>query len=237
MYGALDQSGNRVGNPIKASRIGDYAGFNAIEKKYAENRDYLKDLDRRKALAGRIRRVLAECRTAGSLTQPEVECRLLDKGISAVFRRNEDGRLVGVTFIDHRGKNVYNGSNLGKDLAANSWYELFSQRQGELIPGEEPCRPQTSTPVEGPTSEIPEMPEGVEVLTADDDPPDDIPFVQRAPGERRTTGDNNYIGQDNDEGHTLFSLLGRQSGNYEEIDPEFRLLYKRKKKKGKRRKR
>ena len=31
------------------------------------------------------------------------------------FRENEEGRIYGVTFIDHRNREVYNGSRLGKE--------------------------------------------------------------------------------------------------------------------------
>ncbi len=39
-------------------------------------------------------------------------------GIQVVFRQNEDRRLYGVTFVDHRSKSVFNGSDLGKPYSA-----------------------------------------------------------------------------------------------------------------------
>ncbi len=66
MYGALDgESGQRVGNSIKSSLLGKWAGLPNIERKCAADREYLRDLDRRKALAGRIRRIVAECTRRG----------------------------------------------------------------------------------------------------------------------------------------------------------------------------
>ena len=35
---------------------------------------------------------------------------LAGKGIDAVFRENDEGRIYGATFIDHKNREVYNGS-------------------------------------------------------------------------------------------------------------------------------
>ena len=224
MYGALDESGNRAGNPIKASRIGEYAGMREIARRCADNREYLQDLDHRKALAGRIRRAVAECRADGNVSQPEVERRLLERGISAVFRHNEDGRLIGATFIDHKGKNVYNGSNLSKDLAANSWYALFTEGRTQPQPIPEPTAP---TQENEPTAPLaPDLPTPEDV----DEYEDVVERVSAGDRHERSNSTASHFGLG------LFEGLARQGGTYEEIDPEFRLLYKRQKK-GKRRKR
>ncbi len=45
MYGALDaESGQRVGNSIKSSLLGKWAGLPNIERKCAADREYLRDL-------------------------------------------------------------------------------------------------------------------------------------------------------------------------------------------------
>lgn len=46
-----------------------------------------------------------------------------------VFRENEEGRIYGVTFIDHRNREVYNGSRLGKEFSANAFEQLFNRPQ------------------------------------------------------------------------------------------------------------
>lgn len=53
--------------------------------------------------------------------------RLLNgRGIDAVFRENDEGRIYGATFIDHRNREVYNGSRLGKEFSANAFERLFN---------------------------------------------------------------------------------------------------------------
>ena len=39
-----------------------------------------------------------------------------EKGIHVVFRENEEGRIYGVTFIDHKNREVYNGSRLARNF-------------------------------------------------------------------------------------------------------------------------
>ena len=53
--------------------------------------------------------------------------RLLNgRGIDVVFRENGEGRICGATFIDHRNREVYNGSRLGKEFSANAFERLFN---------------------------------------------------------------------------------------------------------------
>ncbi len=56
--------------------------------------------------------------------------RLLNRqGIDVVFRENNEGRIYGVTFIDHKNSEVYNGSRLGKEFSANAFERLFNRPQ------------------------------------------------------------------------------------------------------------
>ena len=45
--------------------------------------------------------------------------------IDVIFRENEQGRIYGVTFIDHNRREVFNGSRMGKEFSAGVFYELF----------------------------------------------------------------------------------------------------------------
>ncbi len=49
------------------------------------------------------------------------------RGIDVVFRENDEGRIYGATFIDHRNREVYNGSRLGKEFSANAFERLFNE--------------------------------------------------------------------------------------------------------------
>ena len=58
--------------------------------------------------------------------QEDFEKQLLKNGITVLFRKNDSGRIYGVTFIDHKQKFVFNGSRLGKDFSANVFHEKFN---------------------------------------------------------------------------------------------------------------
>lgn len=56
-----------------------------------------------------------------------------------MFRENDQGRIYGVTFIDHRNREVYNGSRLGKEFSANAFEQLLGRTQEfpeAEVPGE-----------------------------------------------------------------------------------------------------
>ena len=52
---------------------------------------------------------------------------LRSQGMDAVFRSNEQGRIYGVTFIDHQNRVALNGSRLGKEFSANVFNDLFKE--------------------------------------------------------------------------------------------------------------
>jgi hypothetical protein len=60
--------------------------------------------------------------------------KLLEKeGIHTVFRRSTEDQLYGITYVDYKTKNVFNGSSLGKLYSAKA----IEERCGFKIAGEE----------------------------------------------------------------------------------------------------
>ncbi len=51
---------------------------------------------------------------------------LAEQGIQVMVRRNDVGRIYGITFIDHNSKTVWNGSRLGKELSANTFNDYWN---------------------------------------------------------------------------------------------------------------
>lgn len=235
MYGALNDSGERVGNSIKSSLIGQWAGLANVESKCAEHVNYLRDLDRRKTLADRIRRAVAECLRSGDASRPEIERRLSEVGISVVFRHNDDGRLTGATFVDHRCKCAYNGSNLGKDLSANAWWARFNkpltlqkqpreQTDGQ-IPTVEPRPDNSMTNAPELSLQQPVEPEH----SMWQQPYEQLQIPEMWPDISTTDAQEAKIESDRIPDTTLFRGLSRSTILHENIDPEFRTLYKKKK--------
>ena len=53
----------------------------------------------------------------------------MNQGINTVIRRNSQGRIYGITFIDHKSKTVWNGSRFGKEFSANIFNEWWNNNQ------------------------------------------------------------------------------------------------------------
>ena len=53
---------------------------------------------------------------------------LQKEAIQLVIRRNEEGIVYGMTYIDYKNKVVFNGSDLGKEYSAKGVIERMAQR-------------------------------------------------------------------------------------------------------------
>ncbi|MBN2770973.1 MAG: mobilization protein, partial [Spirochaetes bacterium] len=76
--------------------------------------------------------------------------KLKEKDINLYLRRNNTGRITGVTFIDHQSRCVLNGSRLGKEFSANVFNDLLrepptveghTKQVGEKEPFSPPAEP------------------------------------------------------------------------------------------------
>ncbi|WP_080904008.1 conjugal transfer protein MobB [Parabacteroides sp. Marseille-P3160] len=122
VYSATDDKGEKLGNPIKSSRLGKWIGYEALERRIGQAATKWKDGKLKANIKGRVSEAL---KASGSKEQ--FEKNLKDKGIEVVFRQNPEGRIYGATFIDHENKAVLNGSRLGKEFSANVFNDLFRE--------------------------------------------------------------------------------------------------------------
>ena len=127
VYFATDDKGKKVGNPFKASLFGKAVGYEALQKNFKASKEKLKE----KHLAPKTKEVVAEA-LRRSATKEDFRDNLYRKGIDVLFRENDEGRLYGITFIDHSNGCVVNGSRLGKELSANAVAEWFDRPHPEL---------------------------------------------------------------------------------------------------------
>ena len=127
VYSATDDKGKKVGNPFKASLFGKAVGYEALQKSFKASKEKLKE----KHLAPKTKAVVAGT-LRNSATREDFRDNLYRKGIDVLFRENEEGRLYGITFIDHNNGCVVNGSRLGKELSANAIAEWFNCPHPEL---------------------------------------------------------------------------------------------------------
>lgn len=121
VYSATDDAGNRTGNPFKASRIGKSVGYEAVQRRFEFSKGQIRD----KRLAEITRKTVAAA-LARTYRREEFVALLKAKGVDVVFRYTDEGRIYGITFIDHRTGCVLNGSRLGKEFSANALQEHFT---------------------------------------------------------------------------------------------------------------
>ena len=153
VYFATDDSGNVVASPFKASRLGRFASRTAIDNRFVRAKDRIDVNPTRTVVADAL---------AQSTNKADFVARLKSARIDVLFRYTEEGRIYGVTFIDHNTMTVLNGSRLGKDYSANAFERRFNGEQTQpdmpvVIPVTDTQTPDadTSTPNDT-TSSAPE---------------------------------------------------------------------------------
>lgn len=120
LYRMLDNQGNKVGVPIKASLIYSKPILKNLELKFKEN-ETARQPDK-KRLKTSIDWVLTK--SPGNLNV--MIASLKKEGIQVVLRENKEGLIYGITFIDYRSKAVFNGSDLGKGYSIAGIQEKLS---------------------------------------------------------------------------------------------------------------
>ena len=120
VYVPTDDKGDKVGTPIHASDIGHGVGYTAVQNRMQKSKQNVKPL-----IPTVRNKVLKTMRTSPK-TEEELRQRLEEQGLRAVIRKNESGRIYGITFIDDKVGVVLNGSRLGKGYAANVFNTYFS---------------------------------------------------------------------------------------------------------------
>ena len=129
VYSATDDVGNKVGNPFKSSLFGKSVGYEAMEKKFAQSKQTIKE----KKLAERTKRTVLSVLTS-TYDRDKFIATLKAQGVDVVLRETDNGRIYGATFIDHRTGCVLNGSRMGKELSANALQEHFTLPYAGQVP-------------------------------------------------------------------------------------------------------
>jgi hypothetical protein len=113
LYIMLDSKGNRIGVPIKASAIYGKPTLAKLEKQFKLNevlrlpfKNYVKDK--------------VEVSLHENPKLKDFVTALEKNNIKTVFRKNEEGRIYGITFVDNQNRVVFNGSDLGKQYSAKA---------------------------------------------------------------------------------------------------------------------
>ncbi len=120
VYIPTDDKSNKVSAPIHASDIGRGVGYAAVQKQMQKSKQSIKPL-----IPAVREKVLQVIRTSPQ-TEEVLRQRLEKRGLRTVIRKNESGRIYGITFIDNKESVALNGSRLGKGYSANVFNAYFS---------------------------------------------------------------------------------------------------------------
>ena len=128
VYTALDDNGNKIGTPIKASDFYSKPTLKYLEEKFILNQNLRQQ--HHQHLKTEIRWVLVK--REQSLT--EFTQSLAKQGVSVVLRQSAAGNIYGLTYVDFKNKCVFNGSDLGKEFSAKGIMEQLrsEQKQDEV---------------------------------------------------------------------------------------------------------
>jgi hypothetical protein len=121
LYRILDEKGNPIGVPIKASSFYNKPTLKNIEERFAANetaRQVHKSKSKNTIDIAFLKQPLQSLQ--GLVTALEKD------GIKVVLRQNKEGIIYGLTYVDHRTKCVFNGSDLGKPYSAKGILERCS---------------------------------------------------------------------------------------------------------------
>ena len=120
VYVPTDDKGNKVSTPIHASDIGRGVGYTAVQNRMQKSKQTIKPL------IPTVRNKVLQAMRTSPQTEKDLRSRLEEQGLRVVIRKNDNGRIYGITFIDDEQGVALNGSRLGKGYAANVFNGYFS---------------------------------------------------------------------------------------------------------------
>lgn len=123
---ATDQS--FIGVPFKASSLPGKPTLDQLEKQFKVN----------EILRGPLRRGLTE-KVSHALTLDHVRSvddlalQLKKHQVDTVIRSNAEGRMYGITFVDHKTRTVFNGSDLGKTFSISNIQKTLNDKTPVIL--------------------------------------------------------------------------------------------------------
>ena len=120
VYVPTDDKGGKISTPINASDIGRGVGYTAVQNRMQKSKQTVKPL------IPTVRNKVLQAMRTSLRTEKDLQRKLNGKGLRVVIRKNETGRIYGITFIDDKEGIALNGSRLGKGYSANVFKGYFS---------------------------------------------------------------------------------------------------------------
>ena len=214
VYFATDDSGMTIATPFKASRLGKFASRTAIDGRFERAKE--------KIDVAPTKRKVADV-TAHSTNKADFIAKLKERNIDVVLRYTDEGRIYGVTFIDHSTMTVLNGSRFGKEFSANAINERFNN----------PANAPINSPDVVPPIVVPPIEQTYEDSHSDTtQEPEDNQQSQSTSGQQQSTVTQS-VSNSGDYDLSISGLdLFQQGQSFNPDEEEFRRRMQRKKKKG-----
>jgi hypothetical protein len=127
LYRMLDKDGISIGVPIKASTIAGKPTLAYLEQRFGLNEKHRPQL-KLSMKAGLDATLSAKPTSLQSLIES-----LKTKSIHTVLRQNVEGRIYGITFIDHRNRSLFNGSEIGKEYSIAGLTNTLKENSGQAL--------------------------------------------------------------------------------------------------------
>lgn len=123
LYRIISENGEPLGVPIKASLFHNSPTLKRLEVKFAKNR-----ITGGQHKAGIKNAIDGLSLPEGQRNLSNAIAKLASQGITVVKRQNGEGRIFGLTYIDHLSGAVFNGSAIGKAYSAKAMLSRFPDR-------------------------------------------------------------------------------------------------------------
>jgi hypothetical protein len=118
LYRILDEKGQKIGIPIKASSIYNKPTIKNLQLRFPENEAF------RQAHKQRVKNAIdLTLLKEPSIPSPTWKRPYSKKGYSWSSDKTTRRIIYGMTYVDHQTKCVFNGSDLGKPYSANQMQE------------------------------------------------------------------------------------------------------------------
>ena len=121
VYFVTNSRGEKVSKGFKSSLYGKEFGAAKLKSKISSTKKQNLKHDK-ELLKNKISNSILTSKNLRQLVN-----HLKKQNVDFIERRNDQGRLYGITYIDHNTKLVINGSGLGKEFSANYISELFEK--------------------------------------------------------------------------------------------------------------